>query len=1182
MTLRPWTRPTSGFSIHTPLIIMAKHHFYSFLTSLLFSTLLCTGLHAQEKSVLVERCKALDQTSPIHNIWVDGDNIKWIANGNGLNKVLDLNTVEKVTVPSGTTSLLMIRGGNAQLEWNTQELNSLINNATITCASYNPKTESIWLGTRNAGAFEFTINPLKIVQRFNTENRKLTSNQVNDIFIRQNGTVFIATNDGMLTGSGDKWTLLERYLNFIGVDAYGENLWVLGDNFLWHVDIKGKWNPIAIELRNVEGKMSDIAVDDEGRVWIASNMMTGYDVAAEKYQRFGPGQYFTSQFVNCLDVDKDGSIWTGTNDKGLYLIQWESSLILNITQDAVLDCRSEQPTASLSAKVAGGQPPYAYLWSNGQTTQKISQLDFGEYQLTVTDANGLSKTSRYEIPDPKITATVEMIKPASGSEQSDGSATVNAKGGNRQYMFAWDNGENTQVATRLSPGSHTVTVTDKGGCSTTAVLSVAETLTPVTVSITILEENKCAGTPDGALRAEVKGGKSPYQYSWSTEGGKEATISNLGPGTYTVTVTDAANQSITSSVLLAGPPALNATILLLVPANANASDGQAQAKASGGKGPYTYAWSNGVTTEVNKTLSAGNNTLVVTDANGCTSSASITMSENITTLTASITQTGEIKCNGEGTVGLDIIVSGGKAPYKFNWDLGQKTQSIKDLPAGNYQVTVTDVMGSIVTVNKEVKQPAPVSVTTQSDAAASTNQQDGKGTAKASGGTGNLTYAWDNGENSAKATKLAAGIHTVTVTDEAGCSNTGQVEISENILALQVTVEQTGEVLCAGDATASIQTVVTGGKEPYTYTWNNGSSSSSLSSMKDGLFTLTVTDATGHTATIAITVDAPLPIEVVAKVDASAAVNQSNGRASVTVTGGKEKYSYAWDNGEKNAKAEKLNAGIHRVVVTDANGCTAEASVEITENILPLEVSITQTSTVLCAGQSTARLQGIVKGGKEPYSYAWNNGTRQWSTHTINDLAAGNYTLKVSDVAGNSITSQFQVSEPKPLSLVAENISPASTGNQDGEVTLKVSGGTGPYSIHTSTLPSGSTTLVKDKMPPGQHKLSVIDASGCSAEVIFNIPEAVLPLTATIKETVAVKCAGLAQGSLEASAKGGKPPYLYAWNNGITGAVNVNVGPGQYSLSVKDASGQEAKVDYTLKSPPPHDSRCGESQVGYK
>ncbi|MEP6794065.1 MAG: SprB repeat-containing protein, partial [Saprospiraceae bacterium] len=571
--------------------------------------------------VLVDRCKLLDQSSPINNIWVDEDNIKWVANTQGLNKVFSLDLVEKVPIAPGTTSLLTIRGGNAKLEWSTSEMQQLIGNVNFTCASYDPKTKTVWLGTKESGAFQITVSPLRVVQRLNTDNKKLTSDQINDIFVTTTGTTYIATNDGMLIGSGDKWTLEERYLNFVGVDAWGTNLWILGDDFLWQVDAKGKWSPIAIELKNVEGQLRDIAVDDEGRVWIASNMMTGYDVAADKYQRFGPGQYFTSQFVNCLDVDKDGSIWTGTKDKGLYLIQWESSLIISIENDNPLDCRSKEPTASLTTKVAGGQPPYTYKWNSGQTTPDISKLPKGEYILTVTDAKAAVKTGKYQIPDPSIKSTVTQISPSSG--QADGSASVSSNGGSGQYIYQWDNNEPNITATKLTAGLHTVTVSDKSGCSTTATITISENLTPLSASITVVSDNKCDYSTNGSLKAEVKGGKAPYQYTWSTNAGSVNTLTSLASGNYKLTVTDATGQTSAVSVSLNSPLPFSASIELLFPASLNASNGQAQVKTNGGKSPFTYAWNNGEKISIVKNLSTGSHNVTVTDASGCTAETSL-------------------------------------------------------------------------------------------------------------------------------------------------------------------------------------------------------------------------------------------------------------------------------------------------------------------------------------------------------------------------------------------------------------------------------------------------------------------------------------------------------------------------------------------------------------------------------
>src|SRR5689334_4861718 len=118
---------------------MTVHKYFGFLWAFFILFLLTSQLSGQ---VLVDRCKALDQTSPINNIWVDDENIKWVSNTQGLHKALSLEVVEKVSIPSGTTSLLTIRGGNAQLEWKTSEMQAITGNVTLTCASYDPKTKT--------------------------------------------------------------------------------------------------------------------------------------------------------------------------------------------------------------------------------------------------------------------------------------------------------------------------------------------------------------------------------------------------------------------------------------------------------------------------------------------------------------------------------------------------------------------------------------------------------------------------------------------------------------------------------------------------------------------------------------------------------------------------------------------------------------------------------------------------------------------------------------------------------------------------------------------------------------------------------------------------------------------------------------------------------------------------------
>lgn len=1170
MALLPDKATSSPDYQYFPPVSMHMNKTFSILLLILLYILpLSLPLAGQELEPFVERCKVLSQSSPINNIWVDEDNIKWVANSEGLHKVLGINMVQKVSIPSGSTNLLTIRGGNANIEWNTAEMNTLLGNVTISSASYDPKTKSLWIGTQDEGAFQVSISPLRVMQRFNMANKKLTSNQINDIFIHNNGSIWIATDDGMLSGSGDKWTLQERFLNFVGVDAFGSNMWILGDDFLWQVDSKGKWSPIAIELKNVEGKLRDIAVDGKGRVWIASNMMTGFDVEANRYQRFGPGQYFTSQYVNCLDVDQDGSIWTGTGDKGLYLLQWESSLVVLIMMDAPLDCKTNQPTGALSVKVSGGEPPYTYLWSNGQTTDKISQLGAGEYVLTVTDSKGLLKTTKYTIPDPMISIAVEIIKPSSGSPEGDASVNLLVNGGTGNMVYAWDNGEAKQMAVKLTAGTHAVTVTDESGCSATTAFAVPEKVSSLAVTISILAENKCANEATGIIQADVKGGKPPIKYQWSQGSATEGKLTGVAPGDYAVTVADAAGQTAVGFVKLAAPPKMELAMAMLSASNVGVDNGQAQIKVTGGKAPYTYAWDNGITTALVKTLSSGEHIITVTDATGCSATATVNVSENIATLGVIIKQVGQINCSGQATASLRPDISGGKGPYTYVWSNGQTTATAENLNAGTYTLTVTDVTGSKFTATSTVTEPQPVTLTATADAPASTNGSDGKATAKGSGGSGTYQYAWDNGEAVNKAVKLPAGTHTVTVTDAAGCSASSTVTITENILALQVVLEQVSTVKCAGNSDAALKAVVKGGKEPYTYTWSNGGTTANAEKLKAGAYSLTVTDVVGTKFTAALNIPDPQPVTATAITEAAASTNGSDGKASVKGAGGTGAYTYAWDNGETTSKAIKLPAGTHVVTVTDANGCSATSSVVVTENILPLAVNLKQTEKILCGDQTNAAVAAAITGGKPPYDIKWKGPGKEWTgDEALSQLGPGQYAIQVLDANGSSATSTIEVTAPKPLVVTAEEISPANTGNADGSVTLKAAGGTTPYTIEGHTWSTSSPTHKIEELKPGTFTYIVKDAAGCTASVEVKITEDILPLSVTIKQTDKVLCAGSATAGLESAVKGGKPPYTYAWSGSAATASVKNLAEGTYQLNVTDAIGQKAQAEFKITGPP--------------
>jgi len=221
-------------------------------------------------------------------------------------------------------------------------------------------------------------------------------------------------------------------------------------------------------------------------------------------------------------------------------------------------------------------------------------------------------------------------------------------------------------------------------------------------------------------------------------------------------------------------------------------------------------------------------------------------------------------------------------------------------------------------------------------APASAGNNDGKAKAEGKGGAGTIKYLWDNGETTATATKLGPGDHTVTVTDDNGCSATFKVAVNENILPLEVDVAETGDIKCAG-GTSGLKITVKGGKPPFTYKWDNpGWTGSEVNNVPAATYAVLVTDAKGTTQTAVAIVNQPDPLEVeITRVVGATTERSADGKATVKIKGGTAPHTIAWNDGETSTTASKLNLGAHTVLVTDANGCTVTKPVEIKQRILP-------------------------------------------------------------------------------------------------------------------------------------------------------------------------------------------------------------------------------------------------------
>ncbi len=1140
----------------------------SYLLSLAL-ILLGFAVKAQEDNLEVIRSTALPWGSPVKNIFVDTDNTKWVANTQTIQKVSGARSADPIALQLGEMGLFQFSGGNADIRWQRQELTEAIGDIIdednyITAAFFDEVNQDIWLGTSLTGAYRLKKENGKLVfkEQLSMDNTKLRSNFVHEIAKDGPGRIWIATNDGALVGRDGKWDLLEKGLIIESVAVANGEVWLMGDGLVGKVDRKDRWELIDIPTDAVEGSITDIALDSKGRLWIASRIIAAYDPASGETRTFGGAEEYTSEFANYLAVDLDGAVWIGTEDKGVYVIQKGSSLVATVELVSPVTCNGNGSDGALRVKVTGGAPPYTFNWSGNATGDSPDRLTPGTYRLTITDTKGNSRLTDISVPDRRVTLRAEARSEVSSAGAADGQAEARTTGGMPPYKYAWDNGETTPIAMQLSEGAHTVTVTDRQGCEVSAVVNISRTLEELAVQIEQIKPIKCQGNKSAVLKVNAAGGAKPYTYKWSAADAPTPQLTGLLAGDYSVTVTDANGTVASATYTVEEPSAFQVQAQVTQPASANGSDGAAEVEASGGVPPYQFAWSSGGNAAAVTGLPAGKHTVTVTDANGCATTAEVTVGEDILPLSLNISQDATIDCQGAAAGALSAKVTGGKSPFTYAWSNGGAGEVLSGLTAGAYTLTVTDAAGTAAEASYTIEEPAALKARVVQVAPANTGASDGAAKAEVSGGVTPYTYLWTNGAGTAEIESLVSGTYTVTVTDGNGCKATAKVEVTEDIAPLQVQLEVSQPVSCSEGADGQLTAVVDGGKGPFAYAWSNGSTAEQqLKALTAGTYSLTVTDAVGNTSSATVEVSAPPRLKVGVEVTGEASPGQADGRAVVRATGGNEGYQYLWSSGETSAEATRLPAGMQTVTVTDAKGCNSTISVEMVEEIQPLQVSLSLIQPVTCAGATDGVLAATVKGGKGPFVYAWSSGQ---SEGEITGLQAGNYSLTVTDSKGTSVQATFGLTEPTPVQATAAATQPASTNNSDGIARVNATGGTEPYAYSWST---GATTAEANSLAPAEHRVTVTDANGCTTTATVSISENILPLQVSLTEVASISCKGEATGAVSSEVTGGKAPFTYVWSAGQESGKAEQLTAGAYTLTVTDAAGTTATANLTLSEP---------------
>ena len=508
----------------------------------------------------------------------------------------------------------------------------------------------------------------------------------------------------------------------------------------------------------------------------------------------------------------------------------------------------------------GGTSPYAYAWSNGAVTKDLTGLVAGTYSVLITDTNGCSTTASFTITTPtQLTASASPTA-ATCNNSSTGAVTLSVSGGTSPYTYLWSNSATTQNLSSVAAGFYSVTVTDHNGATVGASTTV---INPSAIVINGSVTNVlCNGSSTGAITLSVTGGTGSYTYDWADVAGtnNSQNRTNLVAGTYSVTVSDANGCSSSKSFTITQTSALSLSTTHTNILCRGDNTGSISLSVSGGQSPYTFLWSNSATTQNISSLTAGNYSVEVTDANGCTANSStITISQPSTSLSSSISHS-NVSCKGGNNGSISLTPSGGTASYSFVWSNGASSQSLSDLVAGTYSVTITDANGCTTSNSAIITEPSTeIILYATSKNASSCGGATGSINLTVENGIATpLTYAWTGPNGYTHSTQnissLSAGNYSITVTDHNGCSSSLSVTVgSASSLNVSVT---TYDKSCPNNDGAAYA-VVTGGVEPYTYLWTGGLTTNNITGLGTGNYSVTVTDANGCSASANGTVSSP-------------------------------------------------------------------------------------------------------------------------------------------------------------------------------------------------------------------------------------------------------------------------------------------------------------------------------------
>ena len=782
-------------------------------------------------------------------------------------------------------------------------------------------------------------------------------------------------------------------------------------------------------------------------------------------------------------------------------------------------------TGTANIAVTGGTGTLTYCWSTGagpcaSQVEDPTNLTAGTYTPIVTDQNGCTATmASVVISNPPSPLSISgNTSQSSCFDQASGSINASADGGWGNYQYAWT-GPISPIPPVPNPsplpgGVYTVTVTDAGQCTSTQTFTVVGP--PAIAQNPEMQPVTCFGVNNGGINLHLSGGNPPWNVVWSNTPLTGESIGVLAPGSYQPTVTDAQGcTKVFAAVVVTGPQALQIDTTIT---EANPNNGAIDLEITQGGTPgFSYLWSNGATTQDISSLSIGNYSVIVTDANACSRSFSFSVpSGNV--LIDPLVQSIKNTCDKDGCINITLPQTAANfTPFILNWGFGtlqtsSLSPSICDLGAGVYNVTITASNGNSAVLSAiQITQLDPASINSNTQPPFD-DSKNGKITLSPGAGViGQLIYAWGPPLDTTGpiVSNLDSGLYVVTITNQSsGCVSVQTFQLDRQYAPLELTLESAGAAVspnCANAPTGSISISVEGGNLPYAYQWvgPNGFTAvtQDIINLMPGVYSNTTTDENGTVVTSSWTLTAQSNLNITNVNETSlypsgdqvSGFGICDGVAAVVFVPGLGISNIVWSNGVTGASNNTLCGGAYSVTVTDVANCSSVWSDVLTT---PDAIKSTaQAVAVKCNGDCDGSAKISVEGGFAPYAVRWSTGQFDPAvfpsgfSQAVN-LCGGDYTVTITDKNGVATTTLVNVPQPPQIVVDFATTIPRSFNACDGELLIDAAGAVEPITyVWSGSFGHTGNGERADNLCSGEFvEFFITDANGCTAYATDSVP----------------------------------------------------------------------------------------------